>query len=72
MQSRPDWRLTDGDGYYAGHDLVDFAQEFLARNSAYRRDYENTRANIGKDAAHEQVDMEVLARRWGLIFPFRP
>lgn len=48
-------------------DLPGFAQEFLRRNAAYRRDYEISAADprIGPSARED------IARRWGLFFPLR-
>jgi hypothetical protein len=48
-------------------DFPGFAQEFLRRNPAYRRDYESVAADpvIGSAAREE------IARRWGLSFPLR-
>lgn len=47
-------------------DFPGFAQEFLRRNAAYRADYEASISDPSKGPGSE----EVMARRWGLCFPF--
>ncbi|WP_342251551.1 transcriptional regulator domain-containing protein [Sphingomonas sp. OTU376] len=49
-----------------GLDIAGFAQEFLRRNPDYRREY----AELHLDRVDPNgPDPEVMARRWGLIFP---
>ena len=69
MSKALDWRSPDFAKDYARHDYADFAQEFLTRNKNYRREYNKTLARISKRDVDAQEEMEVLARRWGMIFP---
>ena len=57
-----------GEGKALPLDFPGFAQEFLRRNPAYRRDYKSAALDplIGPSAR------EGIARRWGLSFPRRP
>lgn len=62
--------MTDGrkaDRQRLRLDLPGFAQEFLRRNPAYRRDYDSVMSEPLTDPAAR----EVMARRWGLSFPVR-
>lgn len=67
---KPDWRSPEAAEYYSKHDYADFAQEFLSRNQDYLRDYQKTKKKVSHQGAGAQEEMEVLARRWGMIFPF--
>ena len=58
-------KAADGQGLCL--DLPGFAQEFLRRNPAYRRDYDSVMSEPHPDPAAR----EVMARRWGLSFPVR-
>ena len=69
MSKALDWRSPDFAKHYARHDYADFAQEFLTRNKDYCREYNETLARIGEHDVDAQEEMEVLARRWGMIFP---
>ncbi|MGI9359968.1 MAG: transcriptional regulator domain-containing protein [Parasphingorhabdus sp.] len=69
MSKALDWRSPDFAKDYARHDYADFAQEFLTRNKNYRREYYETLARISEHDVDAQEEMEVLARRWGMIFP---
>lgn len=71
MQEKPDWRSADVADYYAKHDFPDFAQEFLQRNQTYREEYRAAKENSASNIAIHKRNMEVLARRWGMIFPLR-
>jgi hypothetical protein len=71
MHTKSDWRSPNAYDHYARHDLADFAQEFLRRNPDYQRDYADTIARIAQGHLNEKDEMEVLARRWGMIFPVR-
>lgn len=57
---------------YRDHDYADFAQEFLQRNAAYRRDFADTQDRIARDPAIAPAEEEGLAGRWGLSFPHAP
>jgi hypothetical protein len=48
-------------------DFAGFAQEFLRRNPAYRRDYHSISQRPARPPG--TVEQEVMARRWGLCFP---
>lgn len=48
-------------------DVPGFAQEFLRRSPAYRRDYDSVMAS----AQAPPIAQEEMARRWGLSFPGR-
>lgn len=65
------WRSPMAADQYRDHDYADFAQEFLQRNAAYRRDYAETKDAIAKDPARAPAEEEGLAGRWGLSFPHR-
>lgn len=69
MLERPDWRSPDVAKYYAQYDNADFAQEFLRRNKDYRREYSETLRRVSEDELDSVTEMEVLARRWGMMFP---
>ena len=71
MDDKPDWRSGDFVAYYANHDFPDFAQEFLRRNPCYRAEFKASQANPKMKGINYRRNMEVLARRWGMIFPFR-
>jgi len=70
MGNRPDWRSPDVARHYAKYDYADFAQAFLRRNPDYVDDYEKTQSIKGDPK--RQAATELLAGRWGLIFPFDP
>ena len=69
MRAASGWRSPNDGEVYGGHDLVDFAQEFLRRDPDYRSDYQLTKARISAEHLDEHDEMEVLARRWGMGFP---
>ena len=48
-------------------DFPGFAQEFLRRNPAYRRDYDG----VMSDPRSGSAAQEGMALRWGLCFPDR-
>jgi Family of unknown function (DUF6499) len=72
MRNRSDWRSQATQQEFAGFDYADCAQEFVRRSPDYRRDYEQVEARIAAGGFHERNEWEVLARRWGMIFPLRP
>jgi hypothetical protein len=49
-------------------DFPGYAQEFLRRSLAYRREYQQ----VMTDPEAGPALQEVMARRWGLCFPGRP
>jgi hypothetical protein len=69
MRSRPDWRSPTYEQDFAQFDYGDWAQEFVRRSPDYRRDYEAVRTIVASGEGGEQQEMEVLAQRWGMIFP---
>jgi hypothetical protein len=69
MSGGSSWRSPSTADQYRHHDYADFAQEFLNRNSDYRRDYADTIARIAEFPQTEQLEREGLSRRWGLSFP---
>jgi Family of unknown function (DUF6499) len=69
MHIKSDWRSPIAHAHYGNHDMADFAQEFLRRNPDYQWDYADTIARIAQGHLNEKDEMEVLARRWGMIFP---
>lgn len=71
MSGRSSWRLPSTADQYRHHDYVDFAQEFLNRNSGYRQDHADTMARIAEFPESGQKEREGLSRRWGLSFPHR-
>lgn len=66
------WRLPAVAEDYTGHDMTDFAQEFLRRDPDYRNDYHLTKARIAMARLDAQTEMEGLARRWSMGFPCAP
>ncbi|MES2067538.1 MAG: DUF6499 domain-containing protein [Pseudomonadota bacterium] len=50
-------------------DFAGFAQEFLRRNPAYRKDYQAISRNNARGMP--TAEQEVMARRWGLCFSMR-
>ena len=72
MSGEASWRSPVTADQYRDHDYADFAQEFLQRNTAYRRDYADTQDRIARDPATAPVEEEGLAGRWGLSFPHAP
>lgn len=66
---KTDWRSSDAVKHYAEYDYADFAQEFLRRNKDYRREYNEAQTRITDGEVDAQEEMEVLARRWGMMFP---
>ncbi|MDE2562746.1 MAG: hypothetical protein KGL48_10930 [Sphingomonadales bacterium] len=50
-------------------DFAGFAQEFLRRNPAYRKDYQAISRNSARGMP--TAEQEVMARRWGLCFSMR-
>ena len=71
MRATSVWRSPTAGETYGGHDLADFAQEFLRRDPDYRGDYQLTMTRIATEHLDEHREMEVLARRWGMGFPLR-
>ncbi|HQV01880.1 MULTISPECIES: DUF6499 domain-containing protein [unclassified Novosphingobium] len=69
MSTGISWRSPATADQYRDHDYADFAQEFLQRNAAYRRDFAETQDRIAGDPATAPVEEEGLAGRWGLSFP---
>jgi hypothetical protein len=72
MHNQSDWRFPTAQQEFAGLDYADCAQEFVRRSPDYRQDYELTKARIAAGSLDERHELEVLARRWGMIFPVRP
>lgn len=72
MSGGTSWRSPAAADQYRDHDYADFAQEFLQRNAAYRRDYADTQDRIARDPAIAPAEEEGLAGRWGLSFPHAP
>ncbi|ATW02100.1 DUF6499 domain-containing protein [Sphingorhabdus sp. YGSMI21] len=72
MFQAPDWRSPDVAEHYSRYDNADFAQEFLRRNRDYRRDYQKARDRVESQGYDAKREMESLAKRWGMIFPFNP
>jgi hypothetical protein len=69
MPSQSDWRSPAGAQDYADYDWGDWAQEFVRRSPQYAREYQAVQATIAARDADEKQEMEVLAQRWGMIFP---
>jgi hypothetical protein len=69
MRATSFWRSPAIAEDYTGHDQTDFAQEFMRRDPDYRSDFELTEARIIIERLDEKVEMEGLARRWGMGFP---
>jgi hypothetical protein len=72
MRNQSDWRSQATQQKFAGFDYADCAQEFVRRSPDYRLDYERTKARIAGGGVNEGHELEVLARRWGMIFPVCP
>jgi Family of unknown function (DUF6499) len=72
MHNQSDWRSPAAQQKLAGFDYADCAQEFVRRSPDYRQDYKLTKARIIASGLDERHELEVLARRWGMIFPLRP
>ena len=72
MRNQSDWRSPAAQKEFAGFDYADCAQEFVRRSPDYRRDYELTRTRIAECNLDGRHEWEVLARRWGMIFPMCP
>ena len=72
MRNQSDWRSPATQQEFAGFDYADCAQEFVRRSPDYRRDYELTKSRIAAGQLNEGHELEVLARRWGMIFPLCP
>ena len=72
MRNQSDWRSPATQNEFAGFDYADCAQEFVRRSPDYRRDYELTRQCVAAGGLDERHEWEVLARRWGMIFPMCP
>jgi hypothetical protein len=72
MRNQSDWRSQATQQEFAGFDFADCAQEFVRRSPDYRRDYDLVKAHIAAGGLDEGHEMEVLARRWGMIFPLCP
>jgi hypothetical protein len=71
MPSQSEWRSPESAQAYADYDWGDWAQEFVRRSPDYARDYHAVRAMIAAGEGDAQQDMEVLAQRWGMIFPMQ-
>ena len=69
MRNQSDWRSQATSQEFAGFDYADCAQEFVRRSPDYRRDYELVKTRIAVGGLNEGHELEVLARRWGMIFP---
>jgi Family of unknown function (DUF6499) len=69
MSDRSSWRSPSTADQYQNHDYADFAQEYLQRNTEYRRDHTETMANLAEDPQIALAQKEGLAGRWGLCFP---
>lgn len=69
MRNQSDWRSQATQQEFAGFDYADCAQEFVRRSPDYRRDYELVKTRIAVGGLNEGHELEVLARRWGMIFP---
>lgn len=67
--SESQWRTSTSAEQYRHHDYADFAQEFLQRNAAYRRDHAETQDRIEGAPVTIEAEEEGLAGRWGLCFP---
>ena len=61
MSGGSSWRSPAAAEHYAGHDLADFAQEFLNRNRDYRQDHAATQARIAAGEGGAMPPYEVLA-----------
>jgi hypothetical protein len=72
MSESVSWRSHKSADQYRDHDYADFAQEFLQRNAAYRREYADAQDRIAEDPATAPAEEEGLAGRWGLSFPHAP
>ncbi len=48
-------------------DFADYAQEFLRRNSEYRRQF--ARLATMRNSAERMAAARRIGRRWGLVFP---
>jgi hypothetical protein len=72
MRNQSDWRSQATQQEFAEFDYADCAQEFVRRSPDYRRDYEQVKVRIAADGLDERKELEVLARRWGMIFPLCP
>ena len=72
MPGESAWRSPAAAEHYAGHDLADFAQEFLRRNPDYQHDFAATEERIAAQPSRADQEREGLAGRWGLSFPLRP
>ena len=72
MQNESDWRSPAAQQQFAEFDYADCAQEFVRRSPDYRRDYEQVEARIAAGGLNKKNEWEVLARRWGMIFPLCP
>ena len=68
MEKPPDWRSENYAKAYENYDRTDFAQEFLRRNPAYRRQYAAARGGARASGAA----LGRLARHWGLVFRTGP
>lgn len=72
MRNQSDWRSPAAQQEFAGFDYADCAQEFVRRSPDYRRDYDLVKTRIAAGGLNEGHELEVLARRWGMIFPVCP
>lgn len=68
MDQTIDWRSPYFPKIFERYDRADFAQEFLRRNPAYRRQYAAARGGARASGAA----LGRLARHWGLVFRTGP
>jgi hypothetical protein len=64
MDQSIDWRSPYFPKIFEQYDRADFAQEFLRRNPAYRRQFAAARGGTRTSAAA----LGRVARQWGLVF----
>lgn len=69
MSGEASWRSPTAAGHYAGHDLADFAQEFLRRNPDYQHDFAGTEERIaaqpGRADQEREGPLDAAMRRLG-------
>lgn len=61
------WRSSSTASDFADHQYPDFAQEFLRRNTNYRRDYRRVARDID-DGRMTATDASEAVAHWGLVF----
>lgn len=72
MRRVSDWRSDRTASEFLSHDRADLAQEFLCRNSAYEREYNEAERRAGAASPEHIASLESLAHRWGLSIPCSP